>query len=181
MPLQHGSSEMLKIMRRGIDRPKTEQLLSTIRERIPEIAIRTTLIVGHPGETEAHFEEMYRFVENAKFDRLGVFQYSHEDQTHSYSMEDHVEAETKQERQDIIMDLQQEISTEKNAKKVGSTMKVLFDRLEGNHFVGRTEYDSPEVDNEVLVPSEHFVSLGDFSDIVITDSSEFDLFGIPKK
>jgi ribosomal protein S12 methylthiotransferase len=179
MPLQHGSSEMLKKMRRGIDRPKTEKLLETIREKVPGIHLRTTLIVGHPGETEDMFEEMYRFVESLRFDRLGVFQYSHEEQTHSYSFVDDVPAEVKQERADIIMELQQGISEEKNKAKVGQVFKVLVDKKESGHFVGRTEFDSPEVDNEVLIPAEHYVRIGDFAQVRIDSATEFDLYGTP--
>ncbi|ADQ17718.1 SSU ribosomal protein S12P methylthiotransferase [Leadbetterella byssophila DSM 17132] len=179
MPLQHGSSEMLKKMRRGIDRPKTEKLLETIREKVPGIHLRTTLIVGHPGETEDMFEEMYRFVESQKFDRLGVFQYSHEEQTHSYSFVDDVPAEVKQERADIIMELQQGISEERNKAKVGQVFKVLVDKKESGHFVGRTEFDSPEVDNEVLIPAEHYVRIGDFTQVRIDSATEFDLYGTP--
>ncbi len=177
MPLQHGSSEMLKIMRRGIDRPKTEDLLAKIRDKVPEIAIRTTLITGHPGETEEMFEEMYDFVQKQRFDRLGVFQYSHEEQTHSYSMPDDISDEIKQERTDIIMELQQGISEELNQKKIGNTYKVLFDRKESGHFIGRTEFDSPEVDNEVLIPASQYVRVGDFANVKITSATEFDLFG----
>lgn len=177
MPLQHGSTEMLKIMRRGITREKTEDLIKTIRDTIPELALRTTLITGHPGETEEHFEEMYRFVEDTRFERLGVFQYSHEENTHAYSMADDVPAEVKQERNDLIMELQQGISQELNQEKIGKTFKVLFDRKEGGHFIGRTEFDSPEVDNEVLVPASQYVRRGDFANIRITDATEFDLYG----
>ncbi|MFT5885192.1 MAG: ribosomal protein S12 methylthiotransferase [Arcticibacterium sp.] len=177
MPLQHGSSEILKLMRRGITREKTESLVDTIRQKVPDIALRTTLIAGHPGETEAHFEEMYRFVEKMRFDRLGVFQYSHEEDTHSYSLSDDIPSEEKQERTDLIMELQQGISQELNAKKVGNTYKVLFDRKEGDYFIGRTEFDSPEVDNEVLVSANQYVRLGDFAQVKITASEEFDLYG----
>jgi ribosomal protein S12 methylthiotransferase len=177
MPLQHGSSEILKLMRRGITREKTESLVDAIRQKVPNIAIRTTLIAGHPGETEAHFEEMYRFVEKMRFDRLGVFQYSHEEDTHSFSMPDNIPSEEKQERTDLIMELQQGISQELNAKKVGNTLKVLFDRKEGDYFIGRTEFDSPEVDNEVLVSANQYVRLGDFAQVKITSSEEFDLYG----
>jgi ribosomal protein S12 methylthiotransferase len=177
MPLQHGSSEMLKLMRRGIDRQKTEQLLDTIREKVPGIALRTTLISGHPGETEEMFEEMYQFVESQRFDRLGIFQYSHEDDTHAFGMEDNVEPEVKQERMDIIMDLQQGISAELNQQKIGKTFKVLFDRHESGFFIGRTEFDSPEVDNEVLVPADQYVRLGDFANVKIKSATEFDLYG----
>ncbi|SOE20960.1 SSU ribosomal protein S12P methylthiotransferase [Spirosomataceae bacterium TFI 002] len=176
MPLQHGSSEMLKIMRRGITREKTEDLINTIRDTVPNIAIRTTLIAGHPGETEDHFEEMYRFVEKMRFDRLGVFQYSHEDDTHSFSMPDDIDKLVKAERNDMIMELQQEISRELNDLKVGQTYKVLFDRKEGDYFIGRTEFDSPEVDNEVLLHSSQYVGLGDFTNVKITKAEEFDLY-----
>ena len=177
MPLQSGSSEILKSMRRGITREKTEALIDTIREKVPGIALRTTLIVGHPGETEALFDETYEFVEKMRFDRLGAFQYSHEDNTHSYTMEDNVPAEIKQERADAIMEIQQGISYELNQQKIGNTYKVLFDRKEGGHFIGRTEFDSPEVDNEVLVSAKQYVRLGDYAYVKITSAEEFDLYG----
>ncbi len=176
IPLQHGSSEMLKIMRRGITREKTEELLQTIREKVPGIAIRTTLIAGHPSETEAHFDEMMRFVETARFDRLGVFPYSHEENTHSHSMEDDVPAEVKQERVDALMELQQGISLELNQTKVGKTFKVLVDRKEGGSFIGRTEHDSPEVDNEVIFEgTSNYLRIGDFVDAKVKSATEFDL------
>ncbi len=178
MPLQHGSTEMLKKMRRGITREKTEELIQTIRAKVPNIALRTTLIAGHPGEQEDDFEQMVDFVEKMRFDRLGVFTYSHEDQTHSFTFEDNVPAEIKQERADTIMEIQQGIAMELNQQKVGNTYKVLFDRKEGGYFVGRTEYDSPEVDNEVLVPAENnYVRLGDFAEVKIYNAEEFDLYG----
>jgi ribosomal protein S12 methylthiotransferase len=177
MPLQTGSTEMLKLMRRGITRERTEELVQSIRERVPGITLRTTLIVGHPGETEAMFDETYNFVERMRFDRLGVFTYSHEDQTHSYSMPDDVPDEVKQERADELMELQQGISSELNQEKVGNTYKVLFDRKEGGYFIGRTEADSPEVDNEVLVPAQQYVRLGDFAHVEIDRTEEFDLYG----
>jgi ribosomal protein S12 methylthiotransferase len=179
MPLQHGSNNMLKIMRRGITREKTEELVHTIREKVPGIAIRTTLISGHPGETETDFVEMKEFVQKMRFDRLGIFQYSHEEQTHSYSMEDNIPTEVKQERSDEIMAMQQEISLEINQQKVGKTVKVLFDRNEEGYFIGRTEHDSPEVDNEVLVKAEGdaYARIGDFAKVKITSASEFDLYG----
>lgn len=179
MPLQHGSTEMLKIMRRGITRQKTEELLDTIRQKVPDIALRTTLIVGHPHETEAHFEEMYDFVEKTRFDRLGVFTYSHEENTHAFTMPDSVPEEVKQERASEIMALQQDISWELNQNKIGKTFKVLFDRKEGGYFVGRTEHDSPEVDNEVLVKANKniYLRMGDFAQVKITQAQEFDLFG----
>lgn len=177
MPLQTGSTEMLKRMRRGITREKTEALIQAIREKVPDIALRTTLIVGHPGETEALFEETYEFVEKMRFDRLGVFPYSHEDQTHSHSMADDVPEDVKQARADEIMELQQGISEELNQQKVGKIYRVLFDRKEGGYFVGRTQYDSPEVDNEVLVPATQYVRQGDFALVKITSAEAFDLYG----
>jgi ribosomal protein S12 methylthiotransferase len=179
MPLQHGSTEMLKIMRRGITRPKTEELIDKIRQKVPDLALRTTLIVGHPHETDAHFEEMYDFVEKMRFDRLGVFTYSHEENTHSFSMPDDVADEIKQERISEIMALQQDISFELNQQKIGKTFKVLFDRKEGGYFIGRTEFDSPEVDNEVLVKADKntYLRVGDFAEVKIKEAQEFDLFG----
>jgi ribosomal protein S12 methylthiotransferase len=179
IPLQHGSSNMLKIMRRGTTREKTEQLLQTIRERVPGIAIRTTMIAGHPGETEKDFEEMMTFIEKSRFDRLGIFAYSHEENTHAYSMVDDVPAETKQQRTDAVMELQQGISLELNRQKIGSTQKVLIDRKEGGDFIGRTEFDSPEVDNEVMIDGkENYLRIGDFINVKVTQASEFDLTGI---
>lgn len=178
MPLQHGSSEVLKRMRRGITRPKTEELIDRIRQTVPEVALRTTLIAGYPGETEAEFDEMYEFVEKIRFDRLGVFTYSHEEGTHAFNFEDDVPEEIKQERVDTIMELQQDISLNLNAAKEGKIFKVLFDRKEGGYFVGRTEHDSPEVDNEVLVAADqNFVRLGDFAQVKIQQTEAFDLYG----
>ncbi|MBX2915259.1 MAG: 30S ribosomal protein S12 methylthiotransferase RimO [Cyclobacteriaceae bacterium] len=180
IPLQHGSTRMLQLMRRGTTREKTEALLNTIREKVPNIAIRTTLIAGHPGETEAEFDEMMKFVETSRFDRLGVFPYSHEDNTHSYSMADDVPDEVKQERVDQLMDLQQGISLELNQEKIGKVMKVLIDRKEGESFYGRTEFDSPEVDNEVILDaSKNYLRIGDFVTAKITAASEFDLVAEP--
>ena len=178
MPLQHGSTEMLKLMRRGIDRPKTEDLIKTIRDKVPGIAFRTTMIIGHPGETEKEFEELCSFVEEQRFDRLGAFTYSHEEHTHSYSMEDTIPQEVKEERQAEIMAIQEGISAELNEAKIGNTYKVLFDRKEGGYFIGRTEHDSPEVDNEVMVSAkDQYVRIGDFANVKINDAAEFDLFG----
>ncbi|WP_026461963.1 30S ribosomal protein S12 methylthiotransferase RimO [Adhaeribacter aquaticus] len=178
MPLQHVSDNMLKTMRRGISKRRTIELVDTIRQRVPDIALRTTLIAGHPGETQQDFEELYDFVEKTRFDRLGIFTYSHEESTHSYSLADDVPAEVKQERADAIMELQQGISLELNEERIGQTYKVLFDRKESGYYVGRTQYDSPEVDNEVLVPANnHYVRLGDFANVQITESSDFDLYG----
>ena len=177
MPLQSGSTELLKLMRRGITREKTEDLIKTIRDKVPDIALRTTLIAGHPGETEEIFEETLEFVERTRFDRLGVFTYSHEEQTHSHSMPDDIPAEVKQQRADDIMAVQQDISWSLNQAKIGNTYKVLFDRKEGGYFIGRTEFDSPEVDNEVLLPASQFVRQGDFANVKITNAEEFDLYG----
>ena len=178
MPLQHGSTNILKAMRRGTTREKTEELVAKIREKVPGITIRTTLIAGYPGETEADFQEMYDWVEKSRFDRLGIFTYSHEENTHAYNFEDDVPEEEKRRRADAIMELQSGISYELNQQKVGKTYKVLFDRAEGDYFIGRTEFDSPEVDNEVLVKkSEHYVRIGDFAMVEITSADHYDLYG----
>jgi len=177
LPLQHGSTDMLQIMRRGITREKTEELLHTLRDSVPGIAIRTTLIAGHPGETDARFQEMYEFVARQRFDRLGVFAYSHEENTHAHSLPDDVPPEVKQERLDQIMELQQGISLELNQAKVGKTVAVLVDRKEGGFFVGRTEHDSPEVDNEVLITSDAYLRMGDSVNVTIESATEFDLAG----
>ena len=182
IPLQHGSTRMLELMRRGTTREKTEALLNVIREKIPKIAIRTTLIVGHPGETEEAFLEMMDFVEKNRFERLGVFTYSHEEDTHSYTMKDDVTDEVKQQRLEAIMELQEGISEEINAEKVGKKYRVLIDRFEGGQYVGRTEHDSPEVDNEVLINSDNgYLRVGDFCEVVITSASAFDLYAKPIK
>ena len=182
IPLQHGSTRMLELMRRGTTREKTEALLNVIREKIPKIAIRTTLIVGHPGETEEAFLEMMDFVEKNRFERLGVFTYSHEEDTHSYTMKDDVPDEVKQQRLEAIMELQEGISEEINAEKVGKKYRVLIDRFEGGQYVGRTEHDSPEVDNEVLINSnDSYLRVGDFCEVVITSASAFDLYAKPIK
>lgn len=177
IPLQHASTRMLQIMRRGITREKTEQLLDNIRSKVPGIAIRTTFIAGHPGETEADFEELLEFVTAQRFDRLGVFTYSHEENTHAYTMKDDVPAAVKQQRADEIMNLQEGISYQLNEKKIGQVMKVLVDRKEGGYYIGRTEFDSPEVDNEVLIESpDNYLRIGDFVQVKITGATEFDLF-----
>jgi ribosomal protein S12 methylthiotransferase len=178
IPLQHGSTKMLQLMRRGITREKTEQLLRTIREKVPGIAIRTTMIAGHPGETEQDFDEMMGFIERSRFERLGIFNYSHEENTHSHSMADDVPADVKQQRADAVMELQQNISLDINHQKIGKTMKVLIDRKEGGNFIGRTEFDSPEVDNDVIIESQdNYLRIGDFVNIKITSATEFDLTG----
>jgi len=179
MPLQHGSTKVLKDMRRGITREKTTELVNTIREKVPGIAIRTTLIAGYPGETEEDFQEMADWVREMKFDRLGIFEYSHEENTHAHNSEDDVPAEVKTARAEEIMDIQSTISYEHNQNKVGKEFKVLFDRVEGEFFVGRTEFDSPEVDNEVWVEisEENHVRIGDFATVKIDRADYFDLFG----
>jgi ribosomal protein S12 methylthiotransferase len=178
IPLQHGSSNMLQIMRRGTTRDKTEQLLQTIREKVPGIAIRTTMIVGHPGETEREFADLTDFIEKSRFDRLGVFTYSHEENTHAHSLADDVTEEEKQRRMEEVMEIQQGISLELNQNKVGNTYKVLVDRKEGGSYIGRTEFDSPEVDNEVIIESpENYLRIGDFVNVKIHAASEFDLTG----
>jgi len=175
IPLQHGSTEMLQKMKRGTTREKTEALLQTIREKVPGIAIRTTLIAGHPGETQKYFDEMMEFVERSRFDRLGVFAYSHEEQTHSFSLKDDVPEKTKQKRVDQLMELQQGISLQLNQAKIGKTFTVLVDRKEGGSYIGRTEFDSPEVDNEVILVTNDHLRLGDFVEAKVTGASEFDL------
>ena len=179
IPLQHASTKMLKAMRRGTSREKTERLLERIRTKVPGIAIRTTLIAGHPGETEEDFQEMMDFVGHQKFDRLGIFTYSHEEKTHSYAMPDDVAEETKQQRANDVMELQASISEELNAEKIGKTMKILIDRKEGNHFIGRTEFDSPEVDNEVLLEAKYYLRVGDFVNAKIIGANAFDLIAEP--
>lgn len=178
MPLQHASDKMLKAMRRGTTMEKTNKLLDEIRAAVPSVAIRTTLITGYPGETEEDFQIMYDWVAAQRFDRLGVFPYSHEENTHAYNFEDDVSDEVKQERADAIMELQQGISYELNQEKIGNTYKVLFDRVEGDFFVGRTEHDSPDVDNEVLVSTaSDYVRIGDYAMVKIDRAEDFDLYG----
>lgn len=178
IPLQHVSDNMLKVMRRGITRQRTEELVQTIREKVPGIAIRTTLIAGHPGETEQDFLDLCDFVERNRFDRLGIFTYSHEEGTHSGTLDDDIPQEVKEERAAIVMEIQQGISTEINKTRVGKTLKVLFDRKEGGYYIGRTEFDSPEVDNEVLVDAKtNFVRIGDFANVLIESAEDFDLYG----
>lgn len=180
IPLQHGSTNMLKKMRRGTTREKTEELLASIRQKVPGIAIRTTMIAGHPGESEDDFGQLMDFVEKSRFERLGIFTYSHEDNTHSYSFEDDVPDEVKQERANAVMDLQETISSEINQEKVGKNFKVLIDRKESGNFIGRTEFDSPEVDNEVIIDAtDNYLRLGDFVEVKIDSATEFDLYGTP--
>jgi ribosomal protein S12 methylthiotransferase len=178
IPLQHINTDILKSMRRGHNREQLEKLLSDFRTSVPDIAIRTTLIVGYPGETRAQFEELKQWVADSRFDRLGVFAYSHEDDTHAASLTDDISDEEKQSRVAEIMELQAGISFELNQEKVGKVFKCIFDREEGGYYIGRTQYDSPDVDNEVLVASDqHFINLGHFIEVKITEASDFDLVG----
>ncbi|WMX16585.1 MULTISPECIES: 30S ribosomal protein S12 methylthiotransferase RimO [unclassified Aureispira] len=178
MPLQHANNAVLKRMRRQITKEETMKLIEEARKRVPGIAFRTTLLVGYPGETEEEFEDMVDFVREMKFERVGVFQYSHEENTLAYDVEDDIPAEVKAARASKIMEVQADISWENNLAKIGKTFNVLFDRVEGEFFVGRTEYDSPEVDNEVLVKTEgNYVRIGDFATIEIIDATEYDLYG----
>ena len=178
IPLQHGSTKVLKAMRRGTNREKTTQLIHDIRSIIPNIAIRTTLIAGYPGESEEDFQEMYDWVEEMKFERLGIFTYSHEENTHAYKFDDNVPPKIKKERADSIMELQSGISYELNQKKVGKKYRVLIDRAEDNFFIGRSEFDSPEVDNEVLIEknSNTYCRIGDYVDVKILKVDHFDLY-----
>ncbi len=178
IPLQHASDTVLERMRRQITQQETRELIAYAREVVPEITIRTTMLVGFPGETEEEFVELLDFIKDMKFERVGVFQYSHEEDTSAFEMEDDVSPEEKAERANRVMEIQQSISYDKNEAKVGKILKVLFDRKEGEYFVGRTEGDSPEVDNEVLVDAkENFVRVGDFAMVEITEAREYDLFG----
>ncbi len=178
MPLQHITDNMLKSMRRGIDKQKTIDLVNKIRDKVPDIALRTTLICGYPGETEADFEEMSRWVEDTQFDRLGCFTYSHEEKTHAHTLVDDVPEEVKEYRVEQIMEIQQGISFDKNQEKVGKEYRVLIDKKDGDYFVGRTEYDSPEVDNEVLVnATTDYARVGDFVQVKIDRAEDFDLYG----
>ena len=178
MPLQHANNDVLKRMRRQITREETVELVKIAREKVPNIAIRTTMLVGHPGETEAEFEDLCRFIEEMEFERVGVFQYSHEESTIAFEVADDVTPSVKTARAQRLMDIQMGISERKNKAKVGQVLKVLFDRKEGEYFVGRSEHDSPEVDNEVLVKAKkQYVRIGDFATVKITEATEYDLYG----
>ncbi len=179
IPLQHINDEILKSMKRGTSHQKTNDLLKAFREKVPNMAIRTSLIVGYPGETEERFQELKQWVQDTKFDRLGVFTYSHEENTSAHVLEDDVADEIKKARQEEIMDLQTHISWELNQEKIGKTFKVLFDRKEGDYFIGRTEFDSPDVDNEVLVKAtDTYIRMGDFANVKIEKTDHFDLYGV---
>lgn len=180
IPLQHISDNILKSMRRGTTYEKTTRLLQDFRKAVPEMAIRTTLIVGYPGETEEDYEILKNWVKEMRFERLGCFTYSHEENTHAYLLDDDVPEEIKQARANEIMEIQAQISWELNQKKIGQKFRCIIDRKEGNHFVGRTEFDSPDVDNEVLIDAtKHYVKTGDFVEVEIYDAADFDLYGTP--
>ncbi|MBK9478031.1 MAG: 30S ribosomal protein S12 methylthiotransferase RimO [Bacteroidetes bacterium] len=177
MPLQHISDNMLKSMRRGTTKQKTIDLVNKIRDKVPGIALRTTLIAGYPGETESDFEEMKNWVEESRFDRLGIFTYSHEENTHAYKLIDDVDEAVKQERAEAIMEIQQGISFELNQQKIGKEAKVLVDKKEGDFYLARTEFDSPEVDNEVLISAKDtYLRVGDFANVKITGAEDYDLY-----
>ena len=180
IPLQHISDPILKSMRRGTTREKTDRLLKVFRQKVPQMAIRTTLIVGYPGETEDDFRILKEWVKEMRFDRLGCFTYSHEENTHAYTLEDNVPESVKKERANEIMEIQSQISWELNQEKIGTVQTCLIDRKEGTYFIGRTEQDSPDVDNEVLIDaSKYYMKIGEFANIQITDASDFDLYGRP--
>ena len=177
IPIQHHSENMLKQMLRGISQRRSEEVLNEIKAGVPGIALRTTILVGHPNETDEDFEILHNFIKEYKFNRLGVFTYSHEENTHAGTLEDNVPDDVKEFRMNTIMETKMEISQEFNDNLVGKELKVLFDRLEGDHFVGRTEFDSPEVDNEVLLPAkDNYVRLGDFANVIITEATPYDLY-----
>lgn len=180
IPLQHISDAILKSMRRGTTKAKTTKLLQEFRATVPEMTIRTTLIVGYPGETEQDFQTLKNWVAEMRFERLGCFTYSHEENTHAYNLEDDVPENVKQDRANDIMELQSQISWELNQEKIGKSFRCIIDRKEGNYFVGRTEFDSPDVDNEVLIDAtKHYLKQGEFTNIKITDAADFDLYGVP--
>ncbi|WP_339658741.1 30S ribosomal protein S12 methylthiotransferase RimO [uncultured Polaribacter sp.] len=180
IPLQHINTELLKSMKRGTTHEKTTALIHKFRETVPEMGIRTTLIVGYPGETEEMFQELKDWVEEMRFERLGVFEYSHEENTGAYVLEDDVPADVKFQRVNEIMEIQSQISWELNQEKIGKTFRCLFDRKDGEFFYGRTEYDSPDVDNDVVVDAkEHYIKIGEFIDIKIHDAGDYDLHGTP--
>jgi len=180
IPLQHIADNVLKSMRRGTTKEKTTNLLKEFRKAVPGMTIRTTLIVGYPGETEEDFQILKNWVEEMRFERLGCFTYSHEENTHAYLLEDDVPADVKQQRANEIMEIQSQISWDLNQEKIGQTFRCIIDRKEGAHFVARTEFDSPDVDNEVLIDASlAYMKTGEFVNIKITDATEFDLYGVP--
>jgi ribosomal protein S12 methylthiotransferase len=182
IPLQHINTEILKSMKRGTSHEKTTALIRKFRDVVPNMAIRTTLIVGYPGETEAQFQELKDWVEEMRFERMGAFEYSHEENTGAFVLEDDVPADVKFRRVNEIMEIQSQISWEINQQKIGKIFTCLFDRKEGNYFYGRTEFDSPDVDNDVLVDArEHYIKIGEFIPVKIHEAGDFDLYGTPLK
>ena len=182
IPLQHINTEILKSMKRGTSHEKTTALIRKFRDVVPNMAIRTTLIVGYPGETEAQFQELKDWVEEMRFERMGAFEYSHEENTGAFVLEDDVSADVKFRRVNEIMEIQSQISWEINQQKIGKIFTCLFDRKEGNYFYGRTEFDSPDVDNDVLVDArEHYIKIGEFIPVKIHEAGDFDLYGTPVK
>lgn len=180
IPLQHINTEILKSMKRGTTHEKTTALIKKFREFVPNMAIRTTLIVGYPGETEEQFQELKDWVEEMRFERLGAFEYSHEENTGAYVLEDDVPADVKFRRVNEIMEVQSQISWELNQEKIGKTFRCLFDRKDGEYYYGRTEFDSPDVDNDVIVDArDHYIKLGEFIDVEIYDAGDYDLYGSP--
>jgi len=180
IPLQHINTELLKSMKRGTTSEKTKKLVGQFRDRVPNMAVRTTLIVGYPGETQEQFEELKQFVVDSKFERMGCFTYSHEENTSAFDLEDNVPEEVKEARVVELMEIQAQISFNLNQEKVGKAFKCIFDRKEGDHFIGRTEFDSPDVDNEVIVDAtKHYIKVGEFINIKITEATDFDLYGEP--
>lgn len=180
IPLQHINTDLLKSMKRGTTSEKTRKLLDQFREKVPNMAVRTTLIVGYPGETEEQFEELKQFVKDSKFERMGCFAYSHEENTSAFDLLDNVPEEVKQKRVADLMEVQAQISFDLNQEKVGKVFKCIFDRKEGDYFIGRTEFDSPDVDNDVLVDvTKHYIQIGQFVNIKITEATDFDLYGEP--
>ena len=177
IPLQHISDNILKSMRRGTTQEKTTKLLKEFRKAVPEMTIRTTLIVGYPGETEEDFQTLKQWVKDMRFERLGCFTYSHEENTYAYNLEDNVPQDVKQQRANEIMEIQSQISWELNQEKIGKEFKIVIDRKEGNYFVGRTEFDSPDVDNEVLIDAkETYLKTGDYYTVKVTEAEDFDLY-----
>lgn len=177
MPIQHAADNVLKSMRRGITRRTTEQLITSIRTAVPNIALRTTLIVGYPNETEADIEELVQFIKDVQFDRLGVFTYSQEDDTTAYGLGDPIPEMEKERRKEYVMEIQRAISLEKNESRIGTTARAVIERRENGNLVGRTEWDAPEIDNEIFIPATAQVQIGDFVNVAITDATEYDLYG----
>lgn len=181
IPLQHAADQVLHNMRRHITQYEQKELITNIKSILPDIALRTTMLIGFPDETETDFQILKDYIEEMQFDRLGVFMYSHEEDTIAHKMKDNVPADLKAKRANELMEIQQEISFAKNLAKIGQTHKVLFDRKDGDYFVGRTQFDSPEVDNEVLVAADsNYIRIGDFANVEINNAEAFDLFGIVK-